>query len=136
MAESTRRIPLAQAEPKDIGSGFIWAAVATCGGVLAACALVVGWLYPDALLDRRFRAPSALFPAPRLQTDPAADMRELRARELSWLDGAGWVDQGHRVMHIPISEAMRQLAREGIPGWPQAAAPDTAPAGTESRTPP
>ena len=120
MAEHTRRIPIARSEPKDIGPGFIWGAVATCAGVLAACALLVPWLYPRSMPERGPLSPLPIYPAPRLQTDPAADMRGFRAREMAWLNTTGWVDKSQGVVHIPISEAMQQIAQEGIPAWPKA----------------
>ena len=45
-------------------------------------------------------------PAPRLQTDPHADLAQLRAREQAQLDGYGWVDRGAGTVHIPIDRAM------------------------------
>ena len=62
-------------------------------------------------------------PAPRLQTDPEADLDAYLRKEQHLLDSYGWVDRAHGIAHIPIEVAMQRLARTGIPGFPQAAAP-------------
>jgi hypothetical protein len=123
MGEPKRAIPDARREPTDIGEGFIWAAVGTCLGTLIFCAGVVIGLYPKSLSDVRLRLPLPVYPAPRLQPNPAADMRVFYAEEMRRLNGTGWVDQAHGIVHIPIDEAMREVAQEGIAGWP-AAQPD------------
>lgn len=48
-------------------------------------------------------------PEPRLQTAPIEDLRALRAREQSLLDGYGWVDTKSGVVRIPIARAMELL---------------------------
>ena len=109
MADPEKQLAPAAFEPRDIGEGFIWGVVGVCVAVLAGCALMVIWLYPRALSDRIISAPLPQFPAPRLQSDPAADMRRLQAQELQQLNGGA---------PIPIDTAMRQIAAEGIAGWP------------------
>jgi hypothetical protein len=49
-------------------------------------------------------------PAPRLQTDPIADLQDLRAEERRLLDGYGWVDRVQGTVRIPIARAMELLA--------------------------
>ena len=51
-------------------------------------------------------------PEPRLQTTPAEDLAQLRAREDTILDGYGWEDRATGVVHIPIARAMELVARE------------------------
>jgi len=51
-------------------------------------------------------------PEPRLQTTPAEDLAQLRAREDTILDGYGWEDRAAGVVHIPIARAMELVARE------------------------
>jgi len=67
-------------------------------------------------------------PEPRLQTAPAADLAAYLARERKLLDAYGWVDREHGVARIPIEEAMRRLAQQGIPEFPKpgARAPSSA----------
>src|SRR5206468_2965689 len=65
------------------------------------------------------RAPRPRPPAPpegppqaRLQTTPAEDLAQLRAREDTTLDGYGWEDRTAGVVHIPIARAMELVAKE------------------------
>jgi len=51
-------------------------------------------------------------PEPRLQTTPAEDLAQLRAREDTLLDGYGWEDRTGGVVHIPIGRAMELVAKE------------------------
>ena len=57
-------------------------------------------------------APPGGPPEPRLQTMPAEDLAQLRAREDTLLDGYGWEDRTAGVVHIPIGRAMELVARE------------------------
>jgi hypothetical protein len=121
MLETERAIPDAQHEPTDIGAGFIWGAAAVCLGTLVACALLVIWLYPQTRFDRTLQMPLPLYPEPRLQSDPARDLQRLHAREMKILNGTGSVDKEPAAAHIPITQAMREVAQAGIAGWPVAA---------------
>jgi hypothetical protein len=80
----------------------------------------VYWLYPQSRLDRTLSLPLPVYPAPRLQPNPPEDLKKFRASELSILESTGWVDKTDGVIHIPIGEAMRLVAHEGVPGWPTA----------------
>lgn len=120
MPEAERTIPDAEHEPTDIGAGFIWGAVAVCLATLLACALLVLWLYPDSRRDRTLQMPLPRYPEPRLQSDPKEDLQRLEARDSQILNGIGWVDEERLVAHIPITQAMREIAQEGIAGWPPA----------------
>ena len=51
----------------------------------------------------------------RLQVVPGLDLRELRAAEEDRLNGYGWVDEGGRVVHIPIEKAIDVLIEKGLP---------------------
>lgn len=79
--------------------------------------LLIALGYPTATSDvdkRPFIAP----PAPVLQTDPEADLLQFRAKEKQRLSSYGWIDRAHGVVHIPIEQAMQDIAKQGIPGWP------------------
>jgi hypothetical protein len=115
---SERALVPARRHPEDIGARFM---ARLLGGVLVGLVLllVLAWrLFPATVQDRRFALPVPTMPAPRLQTDPPHDMRRFLAEERRWLDGTGWVDRPQGIVHIPIAQAMREVAREGIPGWP------------------
>lgn len=51
---------------------------------------------------------------PRLQVVPGLDLREMRVAEQDRLNGYGWVDQGGRVVHIPIEKAIDVLIERGV----------------------
>lgn len=73
--------------------------------------------------SRRSAAPSPLAgaygmkepPAPRLQTEPIADLHELRARDQALLSGYGWVDRDAGLVRIPIERAIDLVAKRGLP---------------------
>ncbi len=55
-------------------------------------------------------------PEPRLEPDPLALRRELRAQEDALLKSYGWVDRTARSVHIPIDRAMEIVLERGVPG--------------------
>lgn len=63
--------------------------------------------------------PSQVFPAPRLQPDPTADMSKFRASELQHLYSYGKAEGGATT--IPINQAMDELAKQGLPTRAQTA---------------
>jgi hypothetical protein len=72
------------------------------------------------------------FPEPRLQPDDVGDMDKMRIQEETILNSKPWKDQGGAV-HIPIDEAMKIVATQGLPSRNAPAATEGAPAGqTES----
>jgi hypothetical protein len=83
---------------------------------------------PEIAAGMRSAAPE-LPPAPRMQgipgdsVPPPEQQREFQAAAAAELNGYGWVDAQHSVAHIPIEEAMKLLAAQGMP---QAAAPAAA----------
>lgn len=87
--------------------------------VLVIAPLVMMWAYSNTLSDvsRRLRVQP---PAPRLQIDPAQDLAQFRTDENKRLNTYYWVDKQKSVVHIPIDEAMKKLAKGGIDGFPKA----------------
>ncbi len=69
-------------------------------------------------------------PEPRLEPDPLALRRGLRAREDAQLSSYGWVDRGSGVVHISIDRAMEIVLKRGVPGgkpFPAETAPTPSP---------
>jgi hypothetical protein len=56
-------------------------------------------------------------PLPRLQTDPAADLQNLRAKERLQLSTYGWIDRQSETVHIPIGRAVDLVVERGLPDW-------------------
>ena len=114
-------LPPARHEDTDVGFRTLLAA-----GVLMLLALVgvlgfASWLYPGAQTDKiLLPASNETFPAPRLQPDVAADMARFRAEQMQQLNGAYWLDRERGRVHMPIADAMRDVATRGIPDWPTA----------------
>ena len=44
---------------------------------------------------------------------PQQDMQRFYAQEMQILNGTGWVDKERGVVHIPIAQAMQEVARRG-----------------------
>ncbi len=80
--------------------------------------LVLRGAYPEALGDAN-RKQTIVPPAPLLQTDPATDLKDFRAEEEARLNSYGWVDRSHGIAHIPISQAMAEIAAKGLPDFPK-----------------
>jgi hypothetical protein len=67
-------------------------------------------------------------PEPRLQREPFGDWRTMKKQQDELLSTYGWVDESKGVAHIPIEEAMKRLAGQGLPARPAPGAPAAAPA--------
>jgi hypothetical protein len=100
--------------------GVTWAAIGLVVSVLAVC-LIVGSLYRS--FERQHASESGppriptsdkLPPAPRLQTDPAADLQQFLEAENAKLNSYSWIDKGAGVIRIPIGRAMDLLAQRGL----------------------
>jgi hypothetical protein len=81
--------------------------------------LILTGIYPGALSDVG-RVLQIKPPAPVLQLDPQVDLQDFRAKEKTQLESYGWIDRGQGVAHIPIDEAMRDVAARGIPDFAKA----------------
>ncbi len=114
-------------EPSDWAVGPVALVYGGTVMLLVISAFVLVAAYPRALPDvgRSIRiAP----PGPRLQTDAAGDLRRFRAEEEKQLNTYYWVDKQKGVVHIPIEQAMKNLVKTGIPGFPKGP-PDGEPQG-------
>lgn len=114
----SHQLPPARHEASDVAPSFIIAALASAFVLLILCAMLALWLFPNSSVDRRLTLPLPVFPSPRLQVDPRTDMQAFLQQETKLLNSSGWVDQAHGISHIPIDEAMRRIAAQGIPDWP------------------
>lgn len=110
----------ARHETSDVGPAFIWIGVPLVLVTVLTLALLVLWLYPKAMNDQGGRLVLPQFPNPQLQPDPRESMARFYAEEMQRLNSTGWIDKAKGTVHIPIGDAMRKIAEEGIPGWPAA----------------
>jgi hypothetical protein len=90
-------------------------------GILAFLILtpfVLIWAYPNSVSDAS-RKLLVEPPAPRLQVDPGRDLKAFRAKENKELNTYYWVNKQKGIVHIPIEQAMKKLAVQGIDGFPK-----------------
>jgi hypothetical protein len=80
--------------------------------------------------------PTKRFPRPTLQPDDVADLSKMRADENEILNSYGWVDQANGVARIPVDQAMKMVAQQGLPARPQQVAPQGAQFGNGTDTVP
>ncbi len=120
MAEDQGVLPPARHELQDVSFPYLVAGLSATLITLLLSALLVMWIYPSVVVDRRLTGSLPDYPEPRLQSDPAADLRHFVAGELQQLNSSGWADKEHGLAHIPIDEAMQRIAQKGIPDWPTA----------------
>jgi hypothetical protein len=62
-----------------------------------------------------FAKPRELPPSPRLQAEPRQELKDYCEAQERELNTYGWVDQRLRVVHIPISQAMDLVLKNGLP---------------------
>lgn len=111
-------------EASDMSAGAVGGIVLGVAAFLVFIALVLAWGYTRATHDVD-KAPTVLPPAPTLQSDPHADLLAYEKEKQARLTSYGWIDRAKGIVHIPIDDAMRTVAAQGIPGWP--AGPTTGP---------
>ncbi len=111
-------LPPPRHETQDISPRLLLPLAGCMIGMVLFAWAATWWEYPGALSTENVKDPASSFPEPRLQARPSADMAAFKARETAELNSYGWVDRQHGVVHVPIEQAMRNLAEHGIPGWP------------------
>lgn len=62
--------------------------------------------------------PVRTFPPPRLQPDPVADMNKFKVSEEEMLNSYSWVDQNAGIARIPVEQAIKAVAQQGLPTRP------------------
>ena len=117
MSDNTALTP-ARHEPTDVDARVMWLGVPLLAASVLALVLVVLWLFPNDRIDGALQQPLPHYPSPRLQVNPREEMAAFHASEMRRLNGVYWVDKRRGIVHIPIAEAMRKVAQEGIAGWP------------------
>ena len=75
-------------------------------------------------------------PEPRIQANPAADLKTLREQEDAVLTTYGWVDRPGGVVRVPIDVAMHKVLEQGLPVRQPAGTPPATGAPVSSATPP
>ncbi|WP_448206943.1 hypothetical protein [Azospirillum sp. sgz302134] len=111
--------PDTRVETRDTPLWVIGLLAGLAAGLIVLVVVALMFVFPDATRDQPKGLVTAM-PEPQLQTKPAADMRAYRAEAERRLNSYGWVDRQQGVARVPINEAMRRVAEQGIPDWPGA----------------
>lgn len=92
------------------------------GGLVVFLLLSLAALYllfrPQGLWSQPGAAWSGNEATPALSTTPHGDLAAIRRQEDDELEELAWVDRDKGIARIPIEEAMRLIARNGVPRWP------------------
>jgi hypothetical protein len=92
-------------------------------GVVSVATFIVGSLWAGQIEKRETlpapseQRPAALAGKPEVGIVYQTQFREarfgldLRDKKEAWLDSYGWVDSEHKVVHIPIEQAMERVAQ-------------------------
>jgi hypothetical protein len=92
--------------------------------VVIAFVITAGLMKYYAALDTTSHGAPASEQAPRspgipeLNPKQPVELRDVREREQRMLEGYRWIDRAAGVARIPISEAMKIIAAEGLPETP------------------
>ncbi|WP_428486434.1 hypothetical protein [Rhodopila sp.] len=113
-----RALSAARHESRDVSFRFMLGLFGLIGGIAVLLIGLAYEIFPGEVKDNRFAGPFPSFPGPVLQPAPAVDMQVFYAQEMRQLNSAGWQDRAAGTVHIPIAQAMRAVAAEGIKGWP------------------
>ena len=121
MPEEMMSIPAARREVSDVTGGFIVFAFALMIFLIGLAGLLCWWIFPRAPHPSLVPYPVPHYPPPQLQAAPHEDMVRFYRQELAQIDSFGWVDRAKGIVRMPVDQAMRAIAREGIADWPSSA---------------
>jgi len=105
-------------ERSDVDPRLLVILAVVLGAFLVAAPYVLFATYPAARHDALIR-PTQRPPAPRLQVDPAADLRAMRRSEDARLSRYRWVDRDNGVVGLPIERAIELTFERGLRDWPK-----------------
>ena len=118
VAEREGRNPEVDYERRDVSPRLLGLLGLGLFVVVIGSAAGLAYLYPPGSTKLLWQQPPATPPGrPRLQVDPAADLAAVRLQAGFRLHSYGWVDRKQGIAHVPIEEAMRRVAQQGIPDW-------------------
>jgi len=118
-------------EPGRVHTSYVLLAAAGCFGLMIGAVWILYLIYTSAVPHPQPEAPR-VFPAPRLEANPAAELHRLLARQRKELSRYHWADKEHTLIAIPIDQAMKLIAQRGdkafdpIPSAPKMPAIGTA----------
>lgn len=119
--------PSTRFEPSDIN---FTAVLLTGLGLLLALWAITVLIYPFFSYLNRARSETSqppiaaarqgnpVPPEPRIQESPRRDLKAMRAYEDGLLNTSQWLDRSRGIISIPIDQAIRIVAEQGIPPQP------------------
>jgi hypothetical protein len=122
--------------------GLLYFALAMTA-ILAILSLSLIWLFkhyqktqnPGAFIAAPFAGVEPVPPAPRIQPDPGADMRNYYQSQQNLLNSYAWIDRQNGIVRLPIDRAMELLLQRGLPTRSTNAPQNGAPKEEKSRPP-
>jgi len=124
LADAEPRNPHVHHEPGDVNARALTKfGLAMAGLVVAFLFGLWGLFQYFAKREAELNAPpqqvvtaQKLPPEPRLQPDPALDMRRMRAEEDQVMRQYAWIDPDKGIVRIPVERAMELVAQRGLAG--------------------
>jgi hypothetical protein len=103
--------------------GLAWFAAALTGVTVLVLLMLTfvmrGFVHEEkefeSLALPRFAGDTGEYPSPRIQADPADELKKMKADDLGRLNHYGWIDRKAGVAHIPVDRAIDVLAKKGLP---------------------
>jgi hypothetical protein len=114
----SEELPRPHHETRDVSLQALFLGGVATLVILTGIVLVIGAVFPVRRLDVAVRTPLPAPTPPVLQSSPSRDFKAFYDAEMKRLHSFGWVDKAHGIAHIPIEQAMQQVAQHGIEGWP------------------
>jgi hypothetical protein len=102
---------------------LLWFAVGLIGFLLVSLGVLYLLFRPQALWTPPGAEWSDNETTPALSTSPHEDLAAIRRQEDAELEKLAWVNRDKGIARIPIEDAMRLIARYGLPHWSNEAAP-------------
>lgn len=102
----------------------IWVGLGTAAFLVVAVAGL--WFFYDWMGRSGPYREASRFPPPRLQSNPAGDLRDFKLSQSRELEGYAWADQQHGLVRVPIERVMRIVVGRGAAAYDPA--PDAGPA--------
>ena len=92
-------------------------------GILVLTFLSLRWLFgyfqkaenPGSFVAAPFADARPLPPAPRIQSNPGADMQSYFQSQQNLLNSYGWIDRQNGIVRLPIDRAMELVLQRGLP---------------------
>lgn len=114
------KLPSSRREPSDLPFRIFALSGLGVLVLLVLMGVVIWFFFRGSMQDQASMKPVPEFPAPSLQRSPPEDMSAFLKQQMAWLNSTGWIDKDKGIVHIPIHDAMKKIADQGIPDWPKA----------------